>query len=249
MENTAVTRVLVTGTSQGLGLGALGDLLDAGAQVVAHVRRPEQLDTVGRAVGADVPGVVGDLAEQTQVREVAEQVAALGGVDAVVHNAGTMDERLVLAVNVIAPYLLTALVPAQRHVYLSSSMHRGARLNTTRLAGVDWTGTRPTVSYSDSKLLVTALAAAVGRLRSGTWANAVDPGWVPTRMGGAGAPDDLEAGHRTQAWLALGEDPRTHVSAYWHHQRTQQPDRRATDVDFQDRLLAELEQATGTPLG
>lgn len=244
-----MTRVLVTGTSTGLGLGALGDLLDAGAQVVAHVRRTEQFDAVGRALGTEVPGVVGDLADQAQVREVAEQVARLGGVDAVIHNAGTMDERLVLPVNVVAPYLLTALVPTQRHVYLSSSMHRGARLNTARLARVDWTGARPTASYSDSKLLVTALAAAVGRLRPGTWANAVDPGWVPTRMGGASASDDLEAGHRTQAWLALGEDPRTHTSAYWHHQRTQTPDWRVTDTEFQDRLLAVLRMVTGTSTG
>ncbi|PHP52059.1 SDR family NAD(P)-dependent oxidoreductase [Actinomyces ruminis] len=244
-----MTRVLVTGTSTGLGLGALGDLLAAGAQVVAHVRRQEQLDAVGRALGQEVPGVVGDLADQAGVHRVAEQVARLGGVDAVIHNAGTMDERLVLPVNVVAPYLLTALVPAQRHVYLSSSMHRGARLNTARLAGMDWTGARPTASYSDSKLLVTTLAAAVGRIRPDTHAHAVDPGWVPTRMGGAGAPDNLEAGHHTQAWLALGEDPRTHTSAYWHHQRTQTPDRRVTDMEFQDRLLAALKQATGTPLG
>ncbi|QHO90877.1 short-chain dehydrogenase [Actinomyces sp. 432] len=243
-----MTRVLVTGTSTGLGLGALSDLRKHGAQVVAHVRRSEQLDAVGRALGEQVPGVVGDLADRAQVREVAEQVAALGGVDAVIHNAGTMDERLVLSVNVVAPYLMTALVPARRHVYLSSSMHRGARLNTTRLAGMDWTGTRPTASYSDSKLLVTALAAAVGRLHPGTWANAVDPGWVPTRMGGTGAPDDLDAGHHTQAWLALGEDPRTHTSAYWHHLRTQQPDRRVNDSEFQDQLLAALGRATGTPL-
>ena len=244
-----MTRVLVTGTSTGLGLGALHDLLDGGAEVVAHVRREDQLETVRRELGAPVPGVVGDLADRAQVRDVADQVTALGRVDAVIHNAGTMDERLVLAVNVIAPYLLTALVPAQRHVYLTSSMHRGARLNTTRLEGIDWTGTRPTASYSDSKLLVTVLAAAVGRLRPGTWANAVYPGWVPTRMGGAGAPDDLAAGHRTQAWLALGDDPRTRTSAYWHHQRTQEPDRRVNDIDFQDRLLAALKQTTSTPLG
>ncbi len=244
-----MTRVLVTGTSAGLGLSALGHLLDAGAQVVAHVRRAEQLDAVGRTLGTDVPGVFGDLADREQVRDVAEQVARLGGVDAIIHNAGTMDESLVLDVNVIAPYLLTALIPAQRHVYLSSGMHRGARLNTTRLAEVDWTGARPTVSYSDSKLLVTALAAAAGRMLPGTWTNAVDPGWVPTRMGGSCAPDDLEAGHRTQVWLALGEDPRTLANAYWYHLSVQEPDRRVKDTEFQDGVIAALEQATQTHLG
>lgn len=105
-----------------------------------------------------------------------------------------------------------------------------------------------TASYADSKLLVTVLAAAVARLRAGVYSNAVDPGWVPTRMGGPSAPDDLELGHRTQAWLAAGDDPATHVSAYWHHQRQRTPHRAVHDARFQEALLDALAAHTGLDL-
>ena len=64
--------------------------------------------------------VIGDLATQDDTRSIATQVNALGDVDAVIHNAGAYadPERFptrdgvprVFAVNVIAPYLLTALI-------------------------------------------------------------------------------------------------------------------------------------------
>jgi len=61
----------------------------------------------------------------------------------------------VLVVNVVAPYLLTALIQRPQHlIYLSSSMHTGGRTN---LSGMDWTGRTSTGSYSDSKLFVTTL--------------------------------------------------------------------------------------------
>ena len=81
--------------------------------------------------------------------------------DAVIHNAGVIGGPHVLSVNVVAPYLLTALIERpQRLVYLSRGMHRGGRPS---LAGIDWAGQRTKVSYSDSKLFVTTLAAAVAR--------------------------------------------------------------------------------------
>lgn len=66
-------------------------------------------------------------------------------------------------------------------------MHRGSTDLSRRESG--------TGSYSDSKLWVTVLSAAFAHRWSGTTSHAVHPGWVPTRMGGAGAPDDLTAGH------------------------------------------------------
>jgi quercetin dioxygenase-like cupin family protein len=79
--------------------------------------------------------------------------------DAVIHNAGVMSGP-VLAVNVVAPYLLTALIERpQRLIYLSSSMHRGGRVSLVNIESNRHSG-----SYSDSKLLVTTLAMAVARL-------------------------------------------------------------------------------------
>jgi NAD(P)-dependent dehydrogenase (short-subunit alcohol dehydrogenase family) len=153
----------------------------------------------------------------------------------------------VLPVNVVAPYLLTALIQRpQRLVYLSSSMHRRGRPSLT---GMDWSGDSATGSYSDSKLFVTTLAAAVARLWPDVFSNAVDPGWVPTKMGGPGAPDDLRLGHLTQVWLATSEDPQASTSGgYWHHQRRAEPAPSVHDQQFQDRLLEELARFTATRL-
>jgi NAD(P)-dependent dehydrogenase (short-subunit alcohol dehydrogenase family) len=93
----------------------------------------------------------------------------------------------------------------------------------------------------DSKLFITALAFAVGRRWPGVRAHAVDPGWVPTRMGGAGAPDDLELGHHTQTWLAVSDHPDAIGSGgYWYHQRRRSPAPAALDESFQGALLDEL---------
>jgi hypothetical protein len=79
--------------------------------------------------------------------------------------------------------------------------------------------------------------------------NAVDPGWVPTRMGGPGAPDDLEEGHRTQTWLATSDDAAARTSGgYWYHRARREAAAAANDTDFQDRLLARLAELTGVEL-
>jgi len=198
-------RILVTGSSAGLGRDTAVALLDDGHDVVVHVRNKERLATVSdlEARGADV--VVGDLSDLDQTRALVPQILAIGPVDAIVHNAGVMHGPGLLQVNIVAPFVLTALIPAQRNIYLSSGMHRAG---TPSLERIDWSSQRSSASYSDSKLFVTALAASVGRLRPETISNAVDPGWVPTRMGVPAAPDDLRLGHVTQQWLATSDTQR-----------------------------------------
>jgi NAD(P)-dependent dehydrogenase (short-subunit alcohol dehydrogenase family) len=174
-------------------------------------------------------------------------VNRLGRMGAVIHNAGIISGPHVLPVNVVAPYLLTALIDRpQRLIYLSSSMHRGGRASLT---GMDWAGHHTTGSYSDSKLFVTTLAIAVARIWPDLFSNAVDPGWVPTKMGGPGAPDDLRLGHLTQEWLATSDDPEARTSGgFWHHQRRTQPAPVVHDRQFQDDLLGALAHFTATPL-
>jgi NAD(P)-dependent dehydrogenase (short-subunit alcohol dehydrogenase family) len=187
--------------------------------------------------------VIGDLSDLEQTRSVAEQANRIGRFDAVIHNAGVYSGGDILPVNVVAPYVLTALVPKpSRLVYLSSSMHRGGHSN---LDNLDWVGQRVSVSYSDSKLFVTTLAAAIARLWPDVITSSVDPGWVPTKMGGPNAADDLRLGHLTQEWLTTSNDPKALVSGgYWHYQRRMQPHRACLDVAFQNALLVALEQAT-----
>jgi NAD(P)-dependent dehydrogenase (short-subunit alcohol dehydrogenase family) len=242
-----MTRVFITGSADGLGREAAQTLLDQGHKVVLHARNTDRLTAVRDLVDRGAAAVVGDLSDLEETRGVAAQVNRLGRMDAVIHNAGVISGRHVLPVNVVAPYLLTALIHRpQRLVYLSSGMHRGGRASLT---GMDWSGHRATGSYSDSKLFVTTLAVAVARIWTDVFSNAVDPGWVPTKMGGPGAPDDLRLGHLTQEWLATSDDPEARTSGgYWHHQRRAKTAPSVHDQRFQDQLLEELARFTGTRL-
>jgi NAD(P)-dependent dehydrogenase (short-subunit alcohol dehydrogenase family) len=118
----------------------------------------------------------------------------------------------------------------------------------TSLDDVDWLR-RPwdgVQAYADSKLFDVTLALAVARRWPEVLSNAVEPGWVPTRMGGAGAPDDLTQGHVTQAWLATSHDGADHMTGgYLYHLRRKEPRPEAASADFEDRLLAVLEALTG----
>ncbi|NGN65541.1 SDR family NAD(P)-dependent oxidoreductase [Streptomyces sp. A7024] len=234
--------VLVTGAAVGLGGDAACALAGVGHDVVVHVRnrgRLDRADGAGRWKGI----VTGDLAQVEEIHDVARQAEAFGRFDAVIHNAGVMHGSDVATVNVVAPYLLTALMAKPgKLIYLSSSMHRSGSTELRRLA----TGG---VSYSDSKLWVTALAMACASRWDGTSSHAVDPGWVPTRMGGAGAPDDLVAGHRTQVWLATEPEVVPADGGYWYHRKTQTPHPATLDADFRTRLVESLANHTGVPLG
>ncbi len=242
-----MARVFITGSADGLGRAAAQSLIEHGHEVVVHARNRGRLKAIGDLVDRGATTLVGDLSDLEQTRHVGAQVNRLGPLDAVIHNAGVIRGAHVLPVNVVAPYLLTALVDRpQRLIYLSSGMHRGGR---ARLTGIDWSGHRTTGSYSDSKLFVTTLALAVARIWPDVLSNAVDPGWVPTKMGGLGAPDDLRLGHLTQEWLATSDDPEARTSGgYWHHQRRAEPAPAARDQRFQDDLLEALAGFTATPL-
>jgi NAD(P)-dependent dehydrogenase (short-subunit alcohol dehydrogenase family) len=238
-----VSRILVTGSADGLGRLAAESLMSTGHDVVVHARNQERAAVLDALVDRGADLAIGDFADRDDVRRVAAELNDAKPLDAVIHNAGVWSGPAVMPVNIIAPYLLTALLPRPRRlVYLSSSSHYGGRPST---AGVDWRGQRAG-SYEDSKLFVTTLAAAVARLRPHVLSHAVDPGWVPTRMGGPGAPDDLDLGHRTQEWLASSDDPKALTTGgYWYHGERRQPHRAVNDQAFQDHLLQALAEETG----
>src|SRR5262245_46952467 len=242
-----MARVLITGSVDGLGRAAAQALLEQGHTIVIHARNEERLAAVRDLRDRGAATVVGDLSDVGEMRGIADQANALGEMDAVIHNAGVLRGPHVLPVNVLAPSLLTALIQRPRRlVYLSSNMHRGGRATLTDL---DWSGRRASGSYSDSKLFVTALTMAVARVWTDVLSNAVDPGWVPTKMGGAGARDDLELGHVTQAWLATSDDPEARTSGgYWYHQRRTAPAPGVQDRRFQDELIEALARSTGVRL-
>jgi NAD(P)-dependent dehydrogenase (short-subunit alcohol dehydrogenase family) len=254
-----MARVFITGSTDGLGRAAAQALIDEGHQVVLHARSRERAVALDDLASRSAGVVVGDLSSATDTRRVAEQVSALGRMDAVIHNAGVYSTKgrsptpeghpTIIAVNTLAPYVLTALIERPRRlVYLSSGMHRGS---TASVHDIDWIERHwnSSQAYSDSKLFVTALAFAVARCWPDVLSNAVDPGWVATKMGGPGAPDDFEKGYLTQTWLAVSADPAATVTGrYWHHRQPQAPAKEASDPRFQDQLSAKLAELTGVPL-
>jgi NAD(P)-dependent dehydrogenase (short-subunit alcohol dehydrogenase family) len=255
-----MARVFITGSSDGLGLLAGRILVGQGHEVVLHARNAERRAAARSSLPGCAGVVVGDVSTIAAIESVAEQVNALGRFDAVIHNVAVGDRERrrvetadglsqVFAVNVVAPYLLTARIERPRRlVYLSSGMHRGGDVSLEDLQWQRrrWNGSQ---AYADSKLHDTILAMAVARLRPEALVNAVDPGWVPTRMGGPGAPDDLVEGASTQAWLAVSDDPDARVTGrYFHHREPRRMHPAAGRHEPQDRLIGYLQGLTGAEI-
>jgi len=174
-----MARIFITGSADGLGRACAETLLEDGQEVIVHARSAHRLTAVNDLIDAGASAVIGDLADLDQTRAVADQVNRLGPVAAVIHNAGIYSGRHIMPVNIVAPYLLTALIDRpHRLVYLSSGSHYGGRADVT---GVDWSGQRKTGSYSDSKLFITTLAVAVARIWPDVYSNAVDPAGYPPK--------------------------------------------------------------------
>ena len=255
-----MSRVLVTGSADGLGRMAARLLVDEGHHVVLHARSQARADEAMTTVPGAQAAVVGDLSSIEQARDLVEQVNRLGRFDAVIHNAGvgyrdghriTTEDGLprVFAINTLAPYILTALIEKpKRLVYLSSGMHRSADASLKDITWSErpWQGNE---AYAESKLYVALLAFAVARRWPEVLSNTVEPGWVPTKMGGPGAPDDMDQAHRTQVWLAVSNDPAALVSGknFYHLcERATAP--AVHDHAKQEGLLAACRRLSGITL-
>ncbi len=255
-----MARVFITGSSDGLGRMAAQLLIEQGHYVVLHARSEQR----GQEALSAVPGaesvVIGDLTSIAQTRHVAEQVNALGAFDAVIHNAGIgyreprriiTEDGLphVFAVNTLAPYLLTALIQKpQRLIYLSSGLHRSgdASLQDLTWEHRPWQGQQ---AYADTKLHDVLLAFATARRWPEVFSNAVEPGWVATKMGGPGAPDDLDQAHRTQVWLAVSDDQAAKVTGqYFYHMKLRSPHPATYDTERHGALLAACQRLLGVEL-
>ncbi len=252
-----MAKIFITGSADGLGLMAARLLVANDHQVVLHarnqIRAKEALSSVPRAETA----VFGDLASIAETKHVAEQVNELGLFEAIIHNAGvgyretnriqTIDGLPhVFAINSLAPYILTCLIKKpNRLVYISSGMHRSG---DPTLKDLTW-NTRPwdgSSAYADSKLHNVILAFAVARKWPNVLSNALEPGWVATKMGGPGAPDSLEEAPKTQVWLATSQEREALVSGkYFYHHKHRNFHPSASDAATQDRYLSECARLSG----
>jgi NAD(P)-dependent dehydrogenase (short-subunit alcohol dehydrogenase family) len=239
-----MARIFITGSADGLGQLAAKALIKQGHNVVLHARDAERgREAIKHAPNAETV-LTGDLSSIEETRKLALDVNALGSFDAVIHNAGVyqISAEEIFAVNTLAPYILTCVIQKpKRLIYLSSGMHLHGHANLHNFKnGIS------RISYSDSKLHVLMLCLAAARKWSDVYSNTVDPGWVPTRMGGRGAPDDLQKGYETQVWLAVSNDENAKVSGrYFFHQKEVRHNPEADDVALQEEFLKVCEQITG----
>ncbi|HDS1122832.1 TPA: SDR family NAD(P)-dependent oxidoreductase [Stenotrophomonas maltophilia] len=254
-----MSRIFISGSSTGLGLMAAELLVEQGHKVVLHARNSNRAEDALRALPQAEALVIGDVETVAGSKDLAAQVNALGYFDAIIHNAAvgyreghrvTSDGLPhVFAINTLSPYILTALIQRpSRLVYLSSGMHHGAHSN---LDDVLWRKRRWNGSdaYAESKLHDAMLAFAIARRWPDVRANSLEPGWVPTKMGGPGAPDDMDQAHRTQAWLAASRDSKTEVSGkYFYHLKRKAANPKALDPMLQDRLIRICEEISGVAL-
>lgn len=255
-----MARVFVTGSSDGLGRMAAQLLVEQGHSVVLHARNERRAKEAMSAVPGAETVLTADLSSLRQTRTLAEHVNALGRFDAVIHNAavGYREARRmktedglphVFAVNTLAPYVLTALIQRPgRLVYLSSGLHFQGDASLKDLAWEQrpWQGMQ---AYSDTKLHDVLLAFAAARHWPDVLSNAIEPGWVATKMGGPNASDDLDQGHRTQVWLAVSDDSAAKVTGqYFYHMRQRGPKAATHDAKIQDELLEACRKFSGVEL-
>ncbi len=235
-----MAKIFITGSSDGLGQLAAKEFVDLGHQVVLHARNAARAEYVLSKVPGAENVLLADLTDIKETTKLAEEVDNLGIFDAVIHNVGVYraSGQEILVVNTLAPYILTCLIKKpKRLIYLSSGMHFGGNPDLRNMK----TGR---VSYSDSKLHDLLLAKAVARKWPDAYSNAVDPGWVPTKMGGSGAPDNLQKGYETQVWLAVGEDAEI-SGRYFFHKNESRHLKVADSERLQDEFLELCQQITG----
>ena len=226
--------IFITGSSDGIGQLAAKKLVDEGHQVVLHARNTERAKYAMSKVPGAKKVLIADLSIIEETKKLAAEANESGPFDAIIHNAGVYQapNNLIFAVNTIAPYILTCLINMpKRIIYISSNLHLQGDPSLKYLYK-----NSDKIGYSDSKLHVLILSKAIARMRPDVYSNAVTPGWVPTKMGGPGAPDSLQKGYETQVWLAVGNDAKI-SGHYLFHKKDGHYKKEADDIELQNRLL------------
>ena len=242
-----MSHIFITGSSDGLGLLAAKFLIEHGHKVVVHARNEERAEQTLRKLPGAEKVLIADLSKIEETKKLSEELNTLEKFDSIIHNAGVYNasSKELLNVNTLAPYILTCLVQRpQRLIYLSSGMHKGGN---AKFESFQADGDR--INYSDTKLHVLLLCKAVASRWTDVYSNAVNPGWVPTKMGGRGAPDDLQKGFETQVWLATSNDEDARVSGqYFFHKKPIHSNPDADNIILQEAFLNTCAAITGVSI-
>lgn len=247
-----MAKILVTGSSDGVGALAAKVLVGRGHSVYLHARNAQRASDARAACPQAQDVLIADLSSIEETKALATQLNGLGPWDAIVHNAGVMrgsKEGTLFAVNTLAPYILTCLVqpPPQRYLFVSSELHTSGDGSAATLGDVD---ALKGCGYRDSKLHDVMLANYFSRLFRGkgfgTVCNSATPGWVPTKLGGSGAPGNINDGVDTYVLLAEGKGAAEGKTAtYWHSSRQREPKAEAGDEGRQNLLIESLAKISG----
>ncbi|KAJ9614550.1 hypothetical protein H2200_002687 [Cladophialophora chaetospira] len=254
-----MARILITGSSDGLGSLTARALVKKGHSVVIHARSDQRAQDARTACPEAETCVVGDLSDISQTKKMAEDIKRLGAFDAVIHNAGLYTGPYrrtkegwpsIVAVNTLSPYILTCLInpKPKRLVFVSSGLHNGG---DPSCEDITWKERgeakfRDHQAYGDTKLHDILLANFFARKWPTVLSNSLDPGWVATKMGGAGASGDINAAVDTYVMLAEGTGAaRDATGKYWYHCKPRSPKKDAIEDAVQQNLVKQLEELTG----
>lgn len=248
-----MTRVFITGSTDGIGQAAAKLLVQQGHQVVLHARNAERAASAHAAIPKAEAVLVGDLSSVTQTKKLARDANESGPFDTIIHNAGigyggtsssqiTSDKiSAVFAVNTLAPYILTCLMdkPKERLLFMSSDSHYGGDETLRNIT--------QSHSYGNSKLHDVMLAKAFARRWDDIQVVSMHPGWVRTKMGGMGAPGGLDKPAKSLASWAVGEGPLAAVKsgAFLTTSGENLEHSGARNVDKQEELLRICREVSG----
>jgi NAD(P)-dependent dehydrogenase (short-subunit alcohol dehydrogenase family) len=266
--------VLVTGSTDGIGRETALELAMMGANVLIHGRNEEKgqramEDIRHKSGNGQIELYIADLSSQRQVRKLAKDVMEKHDrLHVLINNAGVyMQERrltedgieMTLAVNFLAPFLLTGLLQdllkrsaPSRIINVSSVAHMSASVDWTNLQGEN--GYDGYSAYALSKLaLILFTYRLAEKLRgTGVTANCLHPGVINTKLLRAGfghGGSSVEEGASTPVYLASSPDVENVTGKYFKDRRIAQSSNLTRYEDLQERFWRLGEELTGQSFG
>ena len=244
-----MTKILVTGSSDGIGKETAVELARSGAEVIVHGRNRARAETAAE----DVPGSTAWICDFGSLEEVRAAVKKLpAGIDVLINNAGVFLPRreaskdgyeLTFQVNHLAHFLLTNLLlpsmsEGSRIVNVSSQVHAGADMRWDDLMlehGYSGYG-----AYGQSKLANVLFTRELARRQQKATVNALHPGVIGTKLLHAGfgamGGGSLKRGAETSVYLATSPEIAGATGKYFVNSRESRASAQAMDDDAARRL-------------